>query len=322
MSTSATPLRWGVLGAARIAERALIPAIRAAGGQIVAVGCRDAARGRAYADRLGIPEVTDYEGLMRHEGIDAIYIALHNGAHLPWTLEAAAQGKHVLCEKPIGLTVHEVEQMIAAQWVHKRVIMEAFMYRFHPQITRARELIRGGALGELRLMRGAFSFMLDDPHDVRWDARFGGGAMYDVGCYPLNLMRHVTSSEPQIAAASAEYSESGVDHALAAQLRFGHVRGQLDCAFSLPFQQYFEAIGTEGRLFLDQPFLSFKGETRIQLGDSEERIPGCDPYEIMVEHFHKVVAGEEALLYSLEGSLGQARAIDAILAAAKREHLS
>lgn len=314
-ATTRTAVRWGLLGAARIAERAVITAIRTAGGEIAAVGCRDEVRGKAFAQRNGIPRVLQYLDLVQDPDIDVIYIGLPNSAHLPWALAALAAGKHVLCEKPLTLNASQVAQLQAAQRIHGRVAMEAFMYRFHPVIERLRALVRDGAIGPLRLMRGVFAFTLDKADDPRWDPALGGGALYDVGCYPIDLMRQLTGELPDVAAAQASYSDRGVDHAVSALLNFGEVRAHVDCGFSLPFLQGFEVVGSHGVLRIDHPFLNTHLETVLSLGDTVERFPPTDAYALMVAHFQRVIRMEEPQRYPLDDSLAQAEALDRLFLA-------
>lgn len=310
-----TNLRWGLLGAARIAEQALIPAIRAAGGRIVALGCRDAGRGQQYAQRNEINRVASYLDVVQDAEVDIVYIGLHNAAHLPWALAALAAGKHVLCEKPLTLGASDVDQLIAAQRIHGRLAMEAFMYRFHPAIERLHALVREGAIGQPRLMRGAFGFMLENPDDPRWEAALGGGALYDVGCYPIDLMRQLSGERPEVLSVQASYTDRGVDHAVSALLRFGDVRAHMDCAFSLPFHQRFEVLGGRGILRIDSPFVNKNQETVLWRGDCAERFAPVDAYALMVAHFQRAVRAEEALRYPLDDAREQAEAMDRVLLA-------
>jgi len=323
--SSPMPLRWGILGAARIAGSALIPALRATRSEIVAVGCRDEARGAAFASTHGIPHVTSYEGLMARDDIDAIYNALPNHGHAPWSIKAMQAGKHVLCEKPLALNAAEVAQMRDAGIATGRLVMEAFMYRFHPQIDRLREVIASGQLGPLKWMRGSFTYALRDMTDCRWDPKLGGGALYDLGCYPLSLMRLITQAEPTLLSVVSRLTDPGeygasVDHAAHAVLRFdtgGHrVLGHLDSSFSLPFHCNFEALCEHGILRLPIPFTSKGVETQLHIGEQVERFAVCDPYALMVAHFESAVRGECPLRFGMDDSLAQSRAMDMLLAQA------
>jgi len=323
--TSPKTLRWGLIGAARIAASALVPALRATGSTMVAVGCRDVERGAAFAAMHGIAHVDSYEGVLGRDDIDAVYIALPNHAHLPLTLAALAAGKHVLCEKPLALNAAEVAQMQRASAASGKLVLEAFMYRFHPQIDRLRELIATAALGRLKWLRGSFTYSLRDMSDVRWDPALGGGALYDLGCYPLSLMRLLTQAEPEVLNVASRLTDpaihnGSVDHAAHATLRFetaaGRVFGHLDCAFSLPFMCHFEALCEDGILRLDVPFAAKNVESLLMRGDVAERFAPCDPYALMVAHFEAAAQGEAPLRWSLAEAHAQAVAMDRLLALA------
>jgi D-xylose 1-dehydrogenase (NADP+, D-xylono-1,5-lactone-forming) len=329
--SSPTPLRWGILGAARIAGSALIPALRSNRSQIVAVGCRDATRGAAYAATHDIPHVVGYDELIARDDIDAIYNALPNHGHAPWSIKAMQHGKHVLCEKPIALNAQEVAQMRDASRTHGRLCLEAFMYRFHPQIDRLCDVVSGGSLGALKWLRGSFTYALRDMTDCRWDPQLGGGALYDLGCYPLSLMRLLTRREPTVLSVASRLTDPGeyggsVDHAAHAVLRFdtadGPVLGHLDSAFSLPFHCHFEALCEQGIVRLPIPFASKGVETQLFIGEQVERFPICDPYALMVAHFESAARGECELRFSMDDSLAQARAMDTLLAGAHANPMS
>lgn len=318
-------LRWGLIGAARIAASALIPAFRSTGSEIVAVGCSDPLRGAIFADTHRIPHALGYDALLARDDIDAVYIALPNHAHLPLTLAALRAGKHVLCEKPLALSAAEVRQMQDACFAAKRLVMEAFMHRFHPQLARARAIVRDEASGPLKWMRSHFTCTLHDPSDVRWSQRLGGGALYDLGCYPLSLMRLLAGVEPAVVCVSAgltppDAAGGRVDHAAHAVLRFdtqhGEVTGHFDCAFSLPPHTQFEALLRDGILRLETPFGWKDVEAVLRIGDHVERFAPCDPYALMVRHFEAAALGHEPLHITLDDSLAQAVAMDALIAGA------
>ncbi|MBN2205884.1 MAG: Gfo/Idh/MocA family oxidoreductase, partial [Candidatus Aminicenantes bacterium] len=244
-------VRWGILGCAGIAERALIPALRAsATGELAAIASRDAAKARAWAERFGIPRAhPDYAALLKDGEVDAVYIPLANHLHAPWTLSALKAGKHVLCEKPIALDAREAEAMAAAADRTGRLLMEAFMYRFHPQVERAIALVRAGEIGKVRFVRAAFTFPFDgDPADYRWTPRFGGGALLDVGCYPLSAARLVFGREPVSVCAKARlHPRRRIDMSTAALVEFpdGGL-AQCDASFEAQFQSRLEITGSRG----------------------------------------------------------------------------
>ena len=192
-----TPLRWGILGTARI-NRMLIPPLKASpDNRLVAVASRELARGEEYAREWGIGRVHgSYEALLADPEIDAVYIPLPNHLHAEWTIKAARAGKHVLCEKPLALTVADVDAMVSACREAGVVLAEAFMYRHHPQTLKVKQLLDEGAIGTLRYLRGAFTFELSRPNDVRLRPEWGGGCLWDVGCYPVSFARHLVGQEP------------------------------------------------------------------------------------------------------------------------------
>jgi predicted dehydrogenase len=217
-----SPLRIGVLGAARIAPSAIVkPARRVEGVEVVAIAARDRDRAQAFANKHSIPRVVDsYEQLVADPGIDAIYNPLPNGLHGRWTLAALAAGKHVLCEKPFTANADEARSVAAAHAGSGLVLMEAFHYRYHPLFGRVRELVATGAVGTVRHVEAALCFPLLSGKDIRWNPRLAGGATMDAGCYPLHMIRHVADSEPEVTSARARLRSPGIDRYMEADLRF------------------------------------------------------------------------------------------------------
>src|SRR3954453_3338886 len=192
------PIRWGILSTARIAERIVEGARLAANAELVAVGSRDEARAREDAERHGIPRVHgSYEALLADPEVDAIYNPLPNSLHVPWSVRALEAGKHVLCEKPLSRRAADVDAAFDAADRAGRLLMEAFMWRFHPQTDQLVELVRGGTVGRLRPVRAAFGFDLPDSANVRWLEGLEGGALMDVGCYCVSALRLVCGAEPE-----------------------------------------------------------------------------------------------------------------------------
>jgi predicted dehydrogenase len=250
-------LRWGILGPGRIAPR-LVRAIRASErGELVAVASRDAARAGAFAKSHGIPHTFDsYEALLAAPDIDVVYVSLPNHLHAEWTIRALDAGKHVLCEKPLALTVDQVDSIAAAAARSGRIAVEAFMYLHHPQILRAVDMARSGDLGPLELVHGTFSFFLDHDEDPRIDPSMGGGSLWDVGCYPVSLARRIAGEEPDRLAAFARFDDLGVDRTFIGQLHFpGGLLAQFDSGFAAPDRERVEIVGGDARLVLDAPFL-------------------------------------------------------------------
>jgi predicted dehydrogenase len=318
-------LRWGVLGTANIGRVAVNPAIQAStNGGLVAVASRDAESARAFAAAAGIPKhYPSYEALLDDADVDAVYIPLPNGLHREWSIRAAEKGKHVLCEKPLALSAAECDEMAAAARDHGVLLMEAFMYRFHPRIGRLVERVRGGDVGDVEVIRSAFTFRLTRPENIRWSAALGGGALMDVGCYCVNVSRTIAGAEPAEGTAWAEWAGSGVDARLAGMLRFadGPV-AQFDCSLTMERRELCEVAGTDGALSIEAAFLPGTGETAIRLrrGRDEvatETIAGADQYRLMVEHFADCALNGRPLRYPPEEAAANMRVIEALLRSAR-----
>ncbi len=319
-------LRWGLLSTARI-NRALIPPLRASTrNQLLAVASRTPERAQAYAREWRIPRAFgSYEALLADPEIDVIYNSLPNGLHAEWTIRAAQAGKHVLCEKPLALTLAEVDAMAAAARAAGVVVAEAFMYRHHPQTLRVLELVRQGAIGALRLVRGSFTFNLTRPGDVRLDPAQGGGSLWDVGCYPVSYARAVIGAEPLEAFGWQVSGPSGVDETFVGQLRFpGEVFAQFDCGFRAPFRTHLEIVGSEATLTVPNPFKPGQRERlSLRRGDMEEILtaPGGELYLGEVEDMADAVLRGRAPRVSLADSRGNVAAILALLRSARAGRL-
>ncbi len=267
MTTDA--LRWGLLSTARIND-AIIPALRAADrAELVAVASRDLERASAYADSHDIGRAYgSYEELLADPGVDVVYNPLPNHLHAPWTVRACEAGKHVLCEKPLACSLAEVDAITGAARANDVVVAEAFMYRHHPQTLRVLELVHTGAIGEVRLVRGSFSFPLTNPGDVRLDPAMGGGATWDVGVYPISFARLAIGSAPLEARAWRHDGATGVDLSCRAMIRFANgAIAQLDCSFEEPERMNLEIVGSAGVIVLPEPFKPGRRAT-ILLGPS------------------------------------------------------
>ncbi|HEU5298643.1 MAG TPA: Gfo/Idh/MocA family oxidoreductase [bacterium] len=320
---AAARVRWGVLGVASIAVRRLIPAIaRSRTGALQAVASRDLRRAEQAAAQFGIPRAYgSYEALLADREVDAVYIPLPNTLHRPWTERAVAAGKHVLCEKPLGVTAADAAPMVEAAARAGVILQEAFMYRFHPQIEHLRELLRGGALGEVRLVRAAFSFGVGGRGNIRLQAALGGGGLLDVGCYCVSVAR-LLLGEPETVFASADY-EGGVDVRLAGALRFpGGAMALIDCGLRSPYRQECEVVGSEGAALLLRPFQPEEEPAEVIIrrarGRPEERIaiPGANQYVLLVDHVAALIAGEPAR-YPPQDALANMGALDALGQAAR-----
>jgi D-xylose 1-dehydrogenase (NADP+, D-xylono-1,5-lactone-forming) len=314
--------RWGLLGTARI-NRALIPPLRASqDNRLLAVASRDAARAAAYAREWGIERAHgSYEALLQDEEIDAVYIPLPNHLHAGWAIKAAAAGKHVLCEKPLALSVAEVDAVEAAARAHGVVIAEAFMYRHHPQTLKARQLVDEGAIGDLRFVRGSFSFPLDNPGDFRLRPEWGGGSLWDVGCYPLSFTRFLLGQEPVEVFGAQMTGPTGIDLTFAGQLEFANgVLAQIDCGFASAFRAEMEVVGTAGVLRVRHPWKPL-AEQPILLtrGDTTEAVPveAKDRYLLEIEDLAEAARTGRPSRVTLAESRGNVATIVALLQSAR-----
>jgi predicted dehydrogenase len=314
-------LRWGLLGTARI-NRALIPPLRvSSGNRLLAVASRDEGRAVAYAKEWGIERAHgSYEALLADPAIDAVYIPLPNHLHAEWTIRAARAGKHVLCEKPLALTVAEVDAMAAAARESRVVLAEAFMYRHHPQTLKVRELVESGAIGAPRFVRGTFTFQLDRPDDVRLRPEWGGGCLWDVGCYPLSFARFGLGAEPVEAFGSMMAGPTGIDETFAGQLAFpGGVLAQIEASFRAPYRTHFEITGTEGTIVVRQPWKPQDLPILVtrESGTEEIAVGGEDRYLLEVEDLAASVRTGRPPRVGLAESRGNVATIVALLASAR-----
>jgi predicted dehydrogenase len=317
---------WGVLSTAKIGWEKVIPAMQQAQHcDIRAIASRDLARGRVLADKLGIATAYgSYAELLADPEIEAIYNPLPNHEHVPMTLAAARAGKHVLCEKPVALDANEAAQLReVAGKVH---IMEAFMVRFHPQWLAAREQVRAGELGDIRTIQAYFSYFNSDANNIRNKVDIGGGALYDIGCYPIVTGRFLFGTEPLRAIAHFDRDpEFKTDRTVSALLDFGEGR-RLDFTIStqsVPYQRV-QVCGTIKRLEIQIPFNApLGGETKLFTDDGSqldggstvsETIPACNMYGLQGDVFSRVVRGELALPYGVEDAILNMKVIDALFA--------
>ncbi|CAG0931981.1 D-xylose 1-dehydrogenase (NADP+) [Thermoflexales bacterium] len=315
-------IRWGLLSTARI-NRAVMPPIRGSErSELHAVASRDIVKAKEYAKEWHIPHACGtYEELLAREDIDAIYNPLPNHLHAEWSIRAAEAGKHVLCEKPLALSVAEVDQMRAAAKKHNVVITEAFMYKHHPQTLKVLELIAQEAIGELLLIKGAFTFYLDRPDDVRWVPEWGGGSIWDVGCYPISFARLVANAEPVEVFGWQATGSTGIDVVFSGQLRFaGGLLAQFDCGFRAPYRTALEIVGTTGSIELASPFKPEGGEwIKIKRGDRAELIesPRGSLYQGEIEDMERAILDGQAPRISLENSRANVGTIVALLESAR-----
>lgn len=317
-------VKWGVLSSAKIGREKVIPALQKSRWcEVSAIASRSLDQARTVAAAMGIPKAYgSYKELFADPEIEAIYNPLPNDQHVPMTLAAARAGKHVLCEKPMALNaVQAAELREVADKVH---IMEGFMVRFHPQWLRTRELVRSGALGELRAVQAFFSFFNRQPDNIRNRPESGGGALYDIGCYPIVAGRFLFETEPlRVMALLDRDPEFQIDRSASAILDFGNGR-RLDFTVStqsVPYQRV-QVIGTKQRVELEIPFNApLGGTTRIFLDDGQapggasalaETLPACNMYTLQGDAFSQVIRGEIPLPYGVEDAICNMRVIDAL----------
>jgi xylose dehydrogenase (NAD/NADP) len=314
-------LRWGLLGTARI-NRSVIPPLRAsAANRLVAVASRDGARARDYAREWGIERALgSYEALVEDSEVDAVYVPLPNHLHAEWSIRAARAGKHVLCEKPLALSVAEVDAMAAAARASGVVLAEAFMYRHHPQTLKVRELVAQGTIGEPRFVRGTFSFPLTRPNDVRLVAEWGGGSLWDVGCYPVSFSRFVLGQEPVEVFGWQVKGSTGVDETFAGEMLFpGGVLAQFDCGFRSPLRAEMEIVGSEGTIRVNHPFKPRDDEpilVRREAGTEALLVAGPDKYLLEIEDLAAAARGERPPRVSLGESRANVATLVALLQSA------
>ncbi len=320
-----------MLGSAR---RGLIPGIKeSTSGRLAALASRDLATARTWAQEFDIPKAYgSYQHLLNDPAIDVVYIPLPNELHKPWVFAAADAGKHILCEKPLALDPREAAVMVEHCRKQGTLLMEAFMWRHQPRTLQLLELVRSGAIGELRLIRSSFSFPIA-PGDWRLHAAHGGGALFDVGCYGVNTARLFAASEPTRATAIGHFGASGVDLSLTAQLEFpAGVLASIDCSFEQPYRCSYELVGSDGLIEVPDAYLppaAAKAVARLRTihsgSDSSEpvdRAPELEfeptnQYAAMVDGFARsIIAG--SVIHPAETGLPQMQVLDKILAAARR----
>jgi predicted dehydrogenase len=292
---------------------------------VVGAASRDAERAEAYAAEHGLKRWWEsYHALLADPDVDAVYVALPNSLHVEWSIRALEAGKHVLCEKPMGRDAGAVARAFDFAERTGLVLMEAFMYRHHPQIKRARELLEEGAVGELRLVRAAFCSTLGRSDDVRWSPELGGGALLDVGCYCVSGLR-LLAGEPESVFGERTLTARGVDVRFAGTLRFpGGVLGHFSCGMDMAPSQELEAVGSEGALHVSHPFTADvegvevrRGLTFAELEVEQVTVEHANRYRLQLENFARAVRGEEPPLLGRADAVAQARTLDALLRSAE-----
>jgi predicted dehydrogenase len=312
-------MRLGILSTADI-NRKVIPGAHASEKvELVAVASRELARAEEYAATWEIARAYgSYEALLEDDEVDAVYIPLPNTMHREWSIRSLEAGKHVICEKPFSRRTEDVEAAFDAAERTGRLLTEAFMYRHNPQTARLSELVRDGAIGELRVVRSAFSYALYDEDNIRLRTDVEGGSLMDVGCYCVSGSR-LLAGEPESVFGRAYVGPTGTDWLFTASLRFpGDVLGLFDCGTSLAERDELEAIGTEGSLFLDDPWHCTEPVIELRREGAIERIEleAVDSYRLELENLADAIAGTEPLLLGRADAVGQARTIEALFRSA------
>ncbi|MDZ4821302.1 MAG: Gfo/Idh/MocA family oxidoreductase [Planctomycetota bacterium] len=283
-------IRFGILGCARISRRGLIPGIQnSQKAKLTAIASRDRSTAQQWAAEFSIPRAHgSYEELLADPTVDAVYIPLPNEMHLPYVDAAAKAGKHILCEKPLALNEEEAQRMVEVASNFGVQLMEAFMWRHHPRVTKARELLAAGRIGELRLVKMDFSFQLN-PSDWRADPKRGGGALFDLGCYGINAARLFSGMEPIESRGWTVFSKSGVDMTSGIQIRFpNNVQALIDCSFECPDRNRIEIVGTGGSIELRNGVLPQEGDGLIlttSTGSETIFVQHADQYAEQVNAF-------------------------------------
>ncbi len=314
-------VRWGVLGAAKIATKKVIPAMqRGEASEIVAIASRNVEKARMAAAELGIPRAHgSYEELLADPEVEAIYNPLPNHLHVPWSIRAAEAGKHVLCEKPIALSVDEARQLIAVRDRTGMRIGEAFMVRSHPQWLRARELANNGSIGELRAVMTAFSYFNRDPANIRNVAEWGGGGLMDIGCYAVQVARFLFRKEPsRVMGLFDRDPDMQVDRLTSGMMDFGSGQSIFTCSTQLTGYQRVQILGTAGRIEIEIPFNAPPDEPcRIFTDAGTETFPVCDQYTLQGDEFSRAIRDGGEVPTPLEDSLFNMAVLEALFRSEK-----
>ena len=321
-------LRWGILSTAKIGTEKVIPGMQQSGScEVVAICSRDAVRAQQAADQLGISRAYgSYEELLADPDVDAIYNPLPNHMHVEWSIKSLEAGKHVLCEKPIGLSASEGQTLVdhAAKYPHLKV-MEAFMYRHHPQWQRAKQIVTSGGVGELRTIQSFFSYFNNDASNIRNQADMGGGGLMDIGCYNISLSRFLFDAEPQRVMGIVEFDPKfGTDRLASAVLDFGDRTSTFTCSMQLVPYQRMNAFGTTGRVEIEIPFNAPPDKPCKMWHESGNELEEivfevCDQYGIQGELFAAAVMEDKPIPTPLTDAVANMKVIEAIFESAKTD---
>jgi predicted dehydrogenase len=327
-----TKLRIGILSTADIAVRKVVPGMRRATRvEVAAIASRDGALARSVADQLDIARAYDsYEALLEDPDLDAVYIPLPNHLHAEWTIAAVRAGKHVLCEKPLAMTAADAERMADAARDAGVLLMEAFMYRLHPSWRAVQDLVESGRIGRLMAVQSWFSYFNDDPANIRNMRAFGGGALYDIGCYNVNLSRTLFGREPDhISSTIIRDPATGVDVLTSAILAFGDGVASFTCSTRTETDQRVHIFGTTGRISVGIPFnippdrptevsVTAGGDPPVAPDTKILTFPAADPYGVEADAFAATILDGGSLPYGPDDAIANLRVIEAIFAAAEQ----
>ncbi|GAB4517746.1 MAG: Gfo/Idh/MocA family oxidoreductase [Anaerolineae bacterium] len=320
-------IRWGVLSTANIGRRRVIPAMqKASNGEVVAVASRDIDRAKAFADEMGLPiAYGSYEELLESSEVDAIYNPLPNSQHAEWSIKCAEAGKPMLCEKPFASDAPEAQTMVDAFAARGILFAEAFMYRFHPQTQRVKQMIDEGAIGDIKAMYAAFTFTVAAESNIRLSKDLAGGSLMDVGCYCINVMRLMTGENPDDGKAIARFGEqTSVDESLSGVLSFpSGALGHFDCSLRTSFRNTYEIRGTRGHIRAPEGFVMRPdAESIIEYwhDDQMERIsiPPANHYTLMAEDFADALLNNRPPRFAPQDAVENMRVIDMLLASARQ----
>lgn len=315
-----TKIRWGILSTANIAKKALIPAMqRAENAEVVAIAS-GSGKAQEVADSLHIEKAYEsYDALLDDPNVDAVYIPLPNHLHKEWVKKAAEKGKHVLCEKPAALNAEDTAELVEACRQTNVKFMEAFMYQFHPQHNRVKEIIASGEIGEVQLVRASFSFYMGNPEgNIRMDSTKGGGSIYDIGCYCIHSIRNVLGDEPEDIYVETEIDpDYQVDHSAYGIFKMkSGVRATFDCSFNIPMRSFYEVAGTKGVIKVPRAYRpDIHGDEGLVIVDKgneirEEKIVG-DQYKLEVEHISQAILDDTEPTYTGEDTIQNMKVIEA-----------
>lgn len=323
-------LRWGILGGARILRKT-IPALQGTkNGEVVGIASRTEERAREFANKHGISRVFEsYEALLASPDIDAVYIPLPNALHLEWILKSLDAGKHVLCEKPLAMSVTECEEIARKADATGLKVLEGFAYRFHPRFEKLQELLEARVVGKLTFVHVGHTFDAGGDDNIRWYTGLGGGALFDTGCYCVNVSRMVTAQEPARVAVFGNYrdaNDSGrIEVSIAGMLRFpGNATALFDTGLNLERRNFLEITGTEGRLYLDNPFGLLEEDSVLEehhfgQDTTYHAVKGENHFVRMGEHFANSVLSGTPLRYDLRDAANNARVLEALDRAARKQ---